>query len=313
MVRIGVLGARDSWYARDLARAAHESSLQVALHWLSFSDLQVSLPTTRVIGVQSKATELPGSPGTNATPLAMECLSELDAVLVRTMPLGSLEQIIFRMDGLQALAQAGVQVINPPRSLEVAIDKWLTQHRLHSAGIKTPPTVVCQTREAALAAFEQLGGDVLVKPLFGGEGRGILRIQDADMAWRAFGTLQQLGQVMYVQQFLEHFGYDIRVLFVGAKMFSMKRIACGGDWRTNLSHGSRAEPHALTDAEHELARRSATAVGGSVLGIDLLPLRSGETVVLEVNAVPGWRGLAATLGVDVAREVIIHTTQLVNQ
>ncbi len=308
MIRIGVLGSRESWYAKDLARAAAKLSSEVSLQWLSFSDLQVALPIAGLLQVQSNA----ASGAIASAPRAIECLTELDAVLVRTMPLGSLEQVIFRMDCLQALSSAGVQVVNPPRSLEVAIDKWLTQHRLHLAGIATPPTIVCQTREAALAAFEQLGGDVLVKPLFGGEGRGILRIQDSDMAWRAFGTLQQLGQVMYVQQFLEHFGYDIRVLFVGQKLFSIKRIAQSGDWRTNLSHGSRAEPHVLTDIEREVAQRSATSVGGSVLGVDLLPLRDGNMVVLEVNAVPGWRGLAATLGVDVARELILHTSQLVS-
>jgi len=228
------------------------------------------------------------------------------------MPLGSLEQVIFRMDCLQALSQAGCKVINPPRSLEVAIDKWLTQHRLHLAGVSTPPTIACQTRDAALAAFERLGGDVLIKPLFGGEGRGILRIQDADMAWRACGTLQQLGQVMYVQQFLDHVGYDIRVLFVGSKMFSIKRIACDGAWRTNLSQGSRAEPHVLDDHQREVAQRSAMAVGGSVLGVDLLPLRDGRLMVLEVNAVPGWKGLAATLEVDIAREVLLYTTNLID-
>ena len=199
MKHIGVLGSRDSWYARDLMRAAGELPQVGTLQWLSFSDLQVSLSNANSLGLRSIATDFQ-SQSAKASTRVVECLSELDAVLIRTMPLGSLEQVIFRMDCLQALCRAGVQVINPPRSLEVAIDKWLTQHRLHLANVPTPPTVVCQTRDAALAAFEQLGGDVLIKPLFGGEGRGILRVQDADMAWRACGTLQQLGQVMYVQK-----------------------------------------------------------------------------------------------------------------
>lgn len=312
MVRIGVLGSRDSWYTRDLIRAATTLTRKTGLHWLSFADLEVSLGQKNVLGVQTNSMPLSEHSAGDAQSSRIECLPELDAILVRTMPLGSLEQVIFRMDCLQALSQAGCKVINPPRSLEVAIDKWLTQHRLHQAGIATPPTIVCQTRDAALAAFERLGGDVLIKPLFGGEGRGILRIQDADMAWRACGTLQQLGQVMYVQQFLDHFGYDIRVLFVGSKMFSMKRIARSGEWRTNLTQGSRAEPHVLDDQQRELAERSAVAVGGSVLGVDLLPLRDGRIVVLEVNAVPGWKGLAATLDVDVAREVLLHATQMID-
>ncbi len=301
MVRIGVLGSRESWYAKDLMRAAGDVPRLSPVQWLSFSDLQVSMSGTNAIGIRTIATDS----------RAVECVRELDAILVRTMPLGSLEQVIFRMDCLQALLQAGVKVLNPPRSLEVAIDKWLTQHRLHLANLPTPPTVVCQTRDDALAAFEQLGGDVVIKPLFGGEGRGILRIQDADMAWRACGTLQQLGQVMYVQQFLDHVGYDIRVLVVGRKLFSIKRVANEGCWRTNLSRGNFAEPHALTDEQRDQAMRAAAAIGGSVLGIDLLPLRDGRLMVLEVNAVPGWKGLAAALEVDIAREVLLHTAALV--
>jgi tetrahydromethanopterin:alpha-L-glutamate ligase len=312
MVRIGVLGSRDSWYTRDLTRAAGALPRKTELQWLSFADLEVSLGQTNILGVQTNSVPLITKSVSAISPSRIECLQALDAVLVRTMPIGSLEQVIFRMDCLQALSQAGCKVINPPRSLEVAIDKWLTQHRLHSAGVMTPPTIACQTREAALAAFERLGGDVLIKPLFGGEGRGILRIQDADMAWRACGTLQQLGQVMYVQQFMDHVGYDIRVLFVGSKMFSIKRIACDGAWRTNLSQGSRAELHELDDHQREVAQRSAMAVGGSVLGVDLLPLRDGRLMVLEVNAVPGWKGLAATLNVDIARQVLLHTSQVID-
>ena len=309
MVRIGVLGSRDSWYTRDLTRAAATLPGEIALQWLNFGELEVSLCQKNVLGVQTSAISLGKNSPPDQLPSRVECLPELDAILVRSMPLGSLEQVIFRMDCLQALNCAGVEVINPPRSLETAIDKWLTQHRLHLAEVLTPPTITCQTRDAALAAFEQLGGDVLIKPLFGGEGRGILRIQDADMAWRACGTLQQLGQVMYVQQYLDHFGYDIRVLFIGSKMFSIKRVAPEGAWRTNLSQGSRAEPHVLDDQQRDVAQRSAVAVGGSVLGVDLLPLRDGRLMVLEVNAVPGWKGLSATLDVDIAREVLLHATQ----
>ncbi len=312
MVRIGVLGSRDSWYTRDLTRAATTLPRKTELRWLSFSDLEVSLGQSNALGIQTKSQALTEALSAANAPQNLDCLSALDAALVRTMPLGSLEQVIFRMDCLQALHDGGCKVINPPRSLEVAIDKWLTQHRLHLAGVLTPPTIVCQTRDAALAAFEQLGGDVLIKPLFGGEGRGILRIQDIDMAWRACGTLQQLGQVMYVQQFLDHVGYDIRVLLVGSKLFSIKRVACDGAWKTNLSQGSRAEAHTLDEHQRALALRSANAVGGSVLGIDLLPLRDGRVVVLEVNAVPGWKGLAATLGIDVAREVLLHATQVID-
>lgn len=161
-----------------------------------------------------------------------------------------------------------------------------------------------------MLAFERFGGDVLVKPLFGGEGRGIVRVTDPDMAWRVFGSLQQLGSVIYVQQFMAHLGYDIRVLMIGDRLLSIKRRAPEGAWRTNISQGSVAEAHLLTDDQEQLARAAARSTGGSLLGIDLLPARDGRTVVLEVNAVPGWKGTAAALGIDVAAYVIEHLESL---
>lgn len=326
MIRIGVLAARDSWYAKDLIRAAEQSSCATTVELLSFAELQVELGAKRGLQVRTESVNAGNGRADRVVPQAdqltatkqlnrlnVDCIGDLDAIMVRTMPLGSLEQVIFRMDCLHALEAAGRPVINPPRTLEVAIDKWLTLHRLHLAGVPVPPTIACQSRDAAVAACEQLGSDVLIKPIFGGEGRGILRVQGTDMAWRACGTVSQLGQVLYVQQYLDHLGYDIRVLIIGSKMHCIKRICSPGAWRANLSQGSRAEPHELTDEQRELATVAAQSVGGSVLGIDILPLRSGGHVVLEVNAVPGWKGLSRALQIDVAGEVIDHVASVIAQ
>ncbi len=275
-MRIGILGTPDSPYVLQLLRTAQTHFPQVRADVLRFVDLQI---------------------GTNIQ-------QAYDALIVRSMPIGSLEQVIFRMDCLQAWHSRGVPIHNPPRSLEIAIDKWLCLQRLMDSGVAVPPTICCQTRAAAMEAWETLGGDVVVKPLFGGEGRGILRASDKDMAWRIFGTLQQLGQVIYVQQFIEHFGYDIRVLCVGEKLYAIRRVAAAGQWRTNISQGALAEPLQLSSAMEELAVRSRDAVGGTLLGVDLLPARDGRLLVLEVNAVPGWKGVAQALQVDIAREFL---------
>ncbi|MBY0460862.1 MAG: 30S ribosomal protein S6--L-glutamate ligase, partial [Gemmataceae bacterium] len=107
-------------------------------------------------------------------------LSPFDAVLVRTMPSGSLEQVVFRMDLLHDAAASGMPVLNPPRAVEACVDKYLTTARLARAGIPTPPTAVSQRSADALIAFEELGGDVVLKPLFGSEGRGMCRITDEE-------------------------------------------------------------------------------------------------------------------------------------
>ncbi len=309
--RLGILGSPDSWYVKDLRRAANlRDKIDIAV--LSFAELAVELDGTMPCAVTSRI-----RPPSDVAPAAIDktpvAIDQLDALIVRTMPLGSLEQVIFRMDALQVAEACGVVVANPPRTLEVAIDKWLTLHRLKLAGLPIPPTIACQDRQSALIAFESLGGEVLVKPLFGGEGRGIIRVSDRDMAWRVFGSLEQLGQVLYLQKFLPHLGYDIRVLMIGNNILSVKRVAPSGQWRTNLSQGSVAESHKITNEQLDLALQVHTVLGGCMLGIDLLPTVDGQLVVLEVNAVPGWRGTAAALGVDIASLVLDTLDDLVGE
>ncbi len=304
-MRIGILGTLDNPYIAELQRAARRYFPGVKTGVLRFGDMQV--------GVGSQLAEAAAPLFPLATPAVKENLNaplaelastDLDVLIVRSMPIGSLEQVIFRMDCLQTWQSRGIEVINSPKSLEIAIDKWLCLQRLAEAGVEVPPTICCQTRAAAMEAFEVLGGNVLIKPLFGGEGRGILRATSRDMAWRIFGTLQQLGQVLYVQQYVEHLGYDIRVLFIGDRMFAMRRIAAADEWRTNISQGGRGERHMLTAEQQETAVRARDAVGGSFVGVDLLPARDGRQLVLEVNAVPGWKGLAAALDVDIPKEFL---------
>jgi RimK family alpha-L-glutamate ligase len=282
-MRLAILAKSDSWYLKDLRRAAagrHEIAA------VGFRDL--------VSSVESDTLEVTA---------AEIDLVAADAVLVRTMPPGSLEQVVFRMDALGQLEAAGVPVINPPRAIEAAVDKFLALARMAAAGLRVPRTVVCQTPEDAMAAFESLGGDVVVKPLFGSEGRGIARLQDEALASRAFRMLAQLGGVLYVQEFIPHDGFDLRVLVIGERMFAISRRS-DHDWRTNVSRGATAEPVELTAELANAARRAAEAVGAPLAGVDLLPGRNGELYAIEVNAIPGWQALAAALDIDIARVVL---------
>ena len=197
----------------------------------------------------------------------------------------------------------GQLVINPPRAMEVAVDKYLATAKLQRAGLTIPRTLVCQTVDDAMAAFQTLGGDVVVKPLFGSEGRGITRVSDAALALRAFKMLAQLGAVLYLQEFIPHEGYDLRLLVVGEQVLGMRRRN-PHDWRTNISQGAIAEPLEPTRELIDLARRAADAVGASVAGVDILPGRDGQLYTIEVNAVPGWKALARALDIDVAALIL---------
>ncbi|MEI7458948.1 MAG: RimK family alpha-L-glutamate ligase [Pirellula sp.] len=299
-MRLGVLGSPTGWYMRDLQRAAEALPENRATSIVSLSFAKLS--------VWSQQTETPHAnswtqPTDESTKPESTKLSDYDAVLVRTMPLGSVEQIVFRMNALHVAQSAGVQVLNPPRCLEIAIDKWLTLDIARQSGIETPRTICCQTREDALLAFEMLGRDCIVKPIFGGEGRGIVRVTDADMAWRVFSTLEQLQSVIYIQEFLVSQGYDLRLLVVGDELFCVRREN-HGDWRSNVARGGQAIPHEPTFEQISIAFRACKAIQGWMIGVDILPTIDGRNVLLEVNAVPGWRATAAALNVDMAQLVL---------
>jgi RimK family alpha-L-glutamate ligase len=278
-MKIAILSNGAGWHVRDLQRAA--ALLGHVAEPIDFRRVSASIP---------EATSL----------------STFDAVIVRTMPPGSLEQVVFRMDVLHRLEAAGTRVLNPPRALEVCVDKYLASARLDASGLPTPPTVVCQDAEAAVEAFHQLGGDVVVKPLFGSEGRGMIRVSDIEIAWRTFRTLERLQAILYVQQFIRHPGWDLRVFVLGNRVLTAMRRHAKDDWRTNVAQGGRAEAIAPSTEEERLALAAAQAVGTPIAGIDLLPRPEGGYYVLEVNAVPGWRALAPATGIDVAREILQH-------
>ncbi len=280
---LAILAGGDGWHVRDLQRAAAQLGHDA-----------VAVDFRRV---------------TAGVGVAADSLAGFDAVLVRTMPPGSLEQVVFRMDVLNRLQARGVTVLNPPRAVEICVDKYLASAQLEAAGLRVPPTIVCQHADAALEAFELLGGDVVVKPIFGSEGRGMVRVADPDLAWRTFRTLERTQTVLYLQKYIDHPGWDLRVFVMGGTVLAGMRRYSRGGWRTNVAQGGRAEAVRPNAEEIELALKAAAAVGTPVAGVDLLPGPSGEWYVLEVNAVPGWRALAPVTGVDVAAALVRFLTE----
>jgi len=287
-MKVAVLSSERGWHTADLLRALAERGHE-----------------GRFLRMQSLSARIGEAPRLTIEGTALDAL---DAVLLRTIPRGSLEQIIFRIDALHRLERLGVRVINPARVIERTVDKFLTSALLEEAGIPTPPTVVVQRLDDAMEAFGRMG-DVVVKPLFGSNGRGIVRVGDEEIAWRVFRALEMEHAVYYLQQALPHEGRDLRVFIVGGRVVAaVWRMAEG--WRTNLSRGGRAERAELPRAWEDLALAAARVVGAEYAGVDLLPTPSGDVYVLEVNGSPGWRGLAPVSGVDIAGAIVGHLENL---
>src|SRR6185437_513815 len=187
------------------------------------------------------------------------------------LPQGTLEPVVYRMDALHRLEAEGVPLLNAPRAVEVSVDKYLSLAQIAGAGLPVPPTFAMESARDALDAFEALGGDVVVKPLFGSEGRGMVRVSDRELARRAFATLERLGAVLYVQKAVRHPGHDTRAFVLGGRVIgAIRRFAPRGEWRTNVAVGGHAEAVGVDPRAERLAVAAAEAVGAAMAGVDVL-------------------------------------------
>ncbi|MFM8734744.1 MAG: RimK family alpha-L-glutamate ligase [Pirellulales bacterium] len=284
-MRIAILGEPGGWHVGRLVAAfANRGHDPAVIRWNELS-----------AGIGLGAAHGPRS------------LAEADAVAVRGRPgipdAGDrLEEVIFRMDSLARLEAGGMPVVNPPRALELAIDKYLSLAILAASGIPVPRTLVVQDAAAARDALEMLGGDCVAKPLFGSRGAGLARVTSGE---EAAALVRPGGGVVYLQEFLPHAGWDVRLLVIDDRVFAMKRIAAPGEWRTNISRGARPEAFAPPPAWIDLAIRATRAMGALVAGVDVLQARNGSVSVLEVNGVPAWRGLQNVVPHDIAGEIAV--------
>lgn len=255
-------------------------------------------------------TRLAGSIGSGpAVHSRGQVLETCRALLVRTIPAGSLEQIVFRMDALHRLENLGVRVVNSPSGIERTVDKYYTSFLLADAGIRTPKTVVAEDFEAAFDACRDMG-DVVIKPLFGSEGKGMVRVSDEETAYRVLRAWELNRYIYYVQQYLPHSGQDIRAFVIGNRVVAaMRRFAPG--WKTNYSKGAGISPVTLTPEMEELALRATHCIGLDYAGVDLMESEDGEIFVVEVNSIPGWRGLEKISACNIAGQIIdyvLHKT-----
>ena len=281
-MKIGIISGGEGWHVQKLAGAFRERGAEVG--------------TYRITALTAREGRRQGLYCRNQT------LDDCHALLVRTIPGGSLEQIIFRMDALHCLEKRGVYLFNPPKVVERTVDKYYTTSLLATAGLPTPPTVVTENYSEAMAAFAELGEDVVVKPLFGSLGRGMVRVTDPDTAHRVFRALDLGRYVYYLQQFVPHDNQALRVFVLGSRVVGAM-LRRGDSWKTNIALGARPQAVTLRPEEEELALEAARVLGAAYAGVDLLRSREGELYVLEVNGIPGWQGLQEVCEVDVAGEI----------
>lgn len=271
MPRIALALDDHDWHARALIAAFAALGAEL----IPFRLAQAELGTTSPHGVS-----LPGFG--DALP---------DAVLVRAVAGGSFEEVTRRLGVLHALRALGVPAWNDARAIERCVDKSATAFALAHAGLPTPPTWTVEGQDAARAivAREPAGGMLVLKPLFGSQGRGLRLVAGPDDLPHA----DAVGGIYHLQRFVpaEGDGFADHRLFVcgGEVIGAMTRRAA--NWVTNIRQGGKPEALAPGPGMVDLAIRAAASVGAAYAGVDLLRGRDGRDWVLEVNSMPGWRGL----------------------
>jgi tetrahydromethanopterin:alpha-L-glutamate ligase len=278
--RIALVSDGGDGHARSLARALAARGARVAPMRLSRCRFETTSPSG--LHLDGFGTALP------------------DAVFVRTLAGGSFQAVTMRLGLLHALRESGVIVWNDARAIERCVDKSATSFLLARAGLPTPPTwTLASEADARLLVQRELRrGPLVLKPLFGSQGRGLrLVARDDDLP-----PPEEVAGVYYLQRFVgvERDGFrDVRLLVSrGRVVAAMLRHAA--DWITNVKRGGRPLPVVVDAETRDLALAAAAAVGADFAGVDILHDAGGRPTILEVNSMPAWSGLQKVAPVDIA-------------
>ncbi|ESP89612.1 lysine biosynthesis protein LysX [Candidatus Halobonum tyrrellensis] len=204
-------------------------------------------------------------------------------------------------------AHYGVPVVNSPETAEVCANKVKNSLALDAAGVPTPATEVAFTSDAALEAVESFGYPCVIKPVVGSWGRLMAKIDSRNAAEAILEHKETLGhyehKVFYVQEFVDKPGRDIRVVACdGEPVAAMTRSS--EHWLTNAATGGEPRPFELDDEAERLVREASAAVGGGLLGVDLMEMKDGGYTVHEVNHTVEFKALDGAVDVDVPAAVV---------
>jgi ribosomal protein S6--L-glutamate ligase len=223
------------------------------------------------------------------------------------------------MDIVSSLEKHSVCVINSRESISICTDKYRTALRLSDYGIRQPKTILVNDPEKSALAFDKLDTQmpVIMKTLRGSKGVGVLFIESE----KALDSIVQLiykqdpDTDLLLQEYIKT-DYDVRVLVLGNKVLAtMKRPVIEGDFRSNVSQGSKPEKIKLTELEIEESLKAAKAVNGLWTAVDFIPSKNREKeppFVIEVNSSPGTEGMEEASGQNISKEIIEFFTDKKN-
>lgn len=219
-----------------------------------------------------------------------------------------LQRVISYNRGLHltyCLEQIGLQVVNSSSVSEICGNKLITSLILKKNNVPTPKTTFAFSTESARECMKKLGYPLVVKPIIGSWGRGVYQIKDQSMAEMMLDSRQEndnsFSRIYYFQELIDRPARDIRCIVIGDQIVaSVFRYSSENEWRTNVAVGGRTEPAPLTSELQEIVLKASKAVGGGILGVDLMEDRERGYLVHEVNNTVEFRGASTVCKSDIA-------------
>ncbi len=205
----------------------------------------------------------------------------------------------------------GVPVLNAAIPIARSRDKLRALQLLSRFGIDIPRTVMCRYRDEVEGAVRMVGGPpCIIKLIQGSQGVGVLIANTQPEVEGMLDTMWTLGQEILLQELVEESrGKDVRALVIGDRVVAaMRRTARSGDFRSNIHRGGVAEAIVLEREYAETAVKAARVMGLEVAGVDMLEARTGPKI-MEVNSSPGFEGLEAATGQDIATAYVAHAVE----
>ena len=213
------------------------------------------------------------------------------------------------LHALRLLESAGVRCLNSYHVAQVCGDKILTAVALREHGVPQPAARVAFTDDSALQAIEEIGYPVVLKPAVGSWGRLLAKVNDREAAEAVLEHKRILGSyhhsIFFVQKYVDKPGRDLRCFVVGDRCIAAI-YRTSEHWKTNTALGGVASGAPVTAELGELAVSAARAVGGGMVGVDVLESDDG-LLVNEVNYTMEFSNSIDTTGVDIPGHVVDYT------
>ncbi|HEX7818191.1 MAG TPA: lysine biosynthesis protein LysX [Nitrososphaeraceae archaeon] len=212
-----------------------------------------------------------------------------------------------------ALEGLGASVINPLNTSIVCGNKLFTHMKLKNAGIKTPKVITTFSYEAALSALDVFGYPTIIKPTIGSWGRLIALLKDKDAAKAVIEDRQHmfpLYQIYYFEEFVDRPPRDIRAIVIGDRVVAaIYRYSENSEWKTNMALGGRAESCPVTKELEDICIKSTQAVGGKIVGVDLMESSRDGLLVHEVNNTTEFKNTVRVTGIPIQNMIVDYSLQ----